>query len=81
MFLLPLIRVHKGPQGSTRDNKVDQSSSGAKSSIAGHLTIAEAARDLDVKPWEVVRLIETGELAAVRLVPQDALERYKAGRS
>lgn len=36
---------------------------------SGLLTIAQAADNLGVKPWDVVRLIEAGDLPTVTLVP------------
>lgn len=42
-----------------------------------HLTIAETADQLGVKPWEVVRLIESGRLDAVTFVPTTALRAYQ----
>lgn len=39
----------------------------------GLLTIAQAADRLGVKPWDVVRLVESGAIAAVTLVPAAAL--------
>lgn len=38
-----------------------------------YLTIADAADRIGAKPWDVVRLIESGELPTVTLVPVDAL--------
>ena len=38
-----------------------------------YLTIADAADNLGVKPWDVVRLIEAGRLATVTLIPAQAL--------
>lgn len=40
---------------------------------AGFLTIADAADQLGAKPWDVVRLIESGQLATVTLIPVTAL--------
>lgn len=42
-----------------------------------HLTIAETADSLGVKPWEVVRLIESGRLDAVMYVPAAAVRTYQ----
>lgn len=39
----------------------------------GFLTIAQAADQLGVKPWAVVRLIEAGSIESVTLVPASAL--------
>lgn len=42
----------------------------------GLLTIAEAADKLGIKPWDVVRLTETGRLDAAIYVPASALSAY-----
>ena len=39
----------------------------------GLLTISQAADRLGVKPWDVMRLIEAGDMPAVTLVPAAAL--------
>lgn len=39
----------------------------------GLLTIAQTADKLGVKPWDVVRLIETGQVPTVTLIPADQL--------
>ena len=40
------------------------------------ITIAEAAERINAKPWDVVRLIESGEIASVEYVDADSLDRY-----
>lgn len=42
-----------------------------------HLSINEAAVRLGVKPWEVCRLIERGELDAVQLVEAESVDAYE----
>lgn len=44
-----------------------------------HLTITETADQLGVKPWEVVRLIESDQLHSVTYIPATALRTYMAG--
>jgi hypothetical protein len=41
------------------------------------ISISEAAERLGVKPWEVVRLIEAGQLKRVVLVVADSLNDYQ----
>lgn len=43
----------------------------------GFLTIADAADTLDVAPWHVVRLINSGDIESVELVRVDSLNRYR----
>lgn len=45
--------------------------------ISGFVTIDTAAKELDLKPWEVVRLMGSGELGSIELVNADSLRRYK----
>lgn len=46
-----------------------------------YLTIAQTADTLGVKPWEVVRLIEAGELTSATVIPATALADYTQERS
>lgn len=41
------------------------------------LSIHEAAERLGVKPWDVVRLIRSGDLVSVELVDVESLSRYE----
>lgn len=43
---------------------------------AGYLSINEAADELGVKPWEVVRLTESGQVDSVTLVKAASLRDY-----
>lgn len=45
-----------------------------------YVSINEAADDLGVKPWDVVRLIEAGQVASVQLVEVASLRTYKEGQ-
>lgn len=45
-----------------------------------YLTIAEAADTLGVKPWEVVRLIESDRLTSVTVIPAASLADYTQER-
>lgn len=46
-----------------------------------HVSIHEAAQILDVSPWDVVELIETGQLLTTRVVDLDSLRTYQEGQS
>lgn len=39
----------------------------------GYLTIEQAAKRLGLKPWDVVRLINSGELRTVTLIDASSL--------
>lgn len=43
----------------------------------GYMSVAEAAAEIDAKPWDVVRLIEAGELDGVTLVDAESLRQYQ----
>lgn len=51
-----------GPQGTT---------------AAGFITVADAASQLGVTPWEVMRLIKAGELQSLVLIETASLEAMK----
>ena len=44
---------------------------------AGLLTIADAADTLGLAPWDVVRLLNQGDLESVELVTADSLATYR----
>lgn len=46
--------------------------------MTGHISINEAASRLGVKPWEVVRRIDAGELRHVVLVDETSLTEEQA---
>jgi len=39
----------------------------------GHITVAEAAKRLNQTPWDVMRLIETGRVSSLVVVPEDEI--------
>jgi len=45
--------------------------------VSGHITVSEAAKRLGVKPYEVVRLVQSGDLAGLVLVEIASLEAMK----
>lgn len=45
--------------------------------VRGYMTVAEAAGQLGVKPWDVMRLIQVGEIQSVVLVEVASLEALK----
>lgn len=47
------------------------------SAPSGYVSINEAATLLNVKPWDVVRLIKDEKVAAVELVELDSLRRFQ----
>lgn len=42
---------------------------------SGYVTIAEAAEIIGGKPWDVVRLIDAGQVSSVQLVDVESLRR------
>lgn len=46
----------------------------------GLLTIAQAADKLGVRPWDVMRLIESGRMPTVTLVPAAALPHSREAK-
>lgn len=46
----------------------------------GLLTIAAAADALGVAPWDVVRMLDNGDLESVELVKADSLRNYRETR-
>lgn len=44
---------------------------------ADFLTIEQAAAQLDVDPWQVVREVQAGNLPAATVIPLDGLRRYE----
>jgi len=38
-----------------------------------HITVTEAAKRLNLTPWDVMRLIETGRVSSVVMVPADQI--------
>lgn len=48
---------------------------------AQYVSINEAAALLGAKPWDVVRLIESGHVASVQLVEVASLNAYKEQRA
>lgn len=42
-----------------------------------YISIAEAADLLDVKPWDVVRLIEADQITSIELVDINSLQAFK----
>jgi hypothetical protein len=45
---------------------------------AGYVSIAQAAQIIGAKPWDVVRLIESERVKAIRLVDLESLRRHQA---
>lgn len=41
---------------------------------SGHLTVSEAAERLGVKPWDVMRMVQTGDLKSLVLIEAASLE-------
>lgn len=46
----------------------------------GYVSINDAAAELGVKPWDVVRLLEAYEVKSVTLVELASLRSYKESR-
>jgi excisionase family DNA binding protein len=44
---------------------------------AGYLTVAEAAERLGVKPWDVMRMVQTGDLQSLVLIESASVEAPK----
>ena len=44
---------------------------------SGYVSIAEAAQILNVKPWDVVRLVENEQVETIQLVELASLHRHK----
>lgn len=47
----------------------------------GFVTVAEAADELGIKPWDVIRLIQTGDLESLVLVQTASLRAAKENAS
>lgn len=50
-------------------------------SPAGFVSIADAAALIGVKPWDVVRLIESGRVKSIQLVEVSSLRTFAGGES
>lgn len=43
----------------------------------GFLTIEQAAEQLDMDPWQVVREVQAGNLAAATVIPREGIRRFQ----
>ena len=67
-------RTRKGPVNTS---KVGEILGPSAPTPAGFITAMQAAEELGVKPWDVMRLIQSGELQSLVLVETASLEALK----
>lgn len=76
-----MMVAQSSSQGPSKDqNYLIWGNSEPMSGAPQYVSINEAASVLGVKPWEVVRLIESGHVASVSLVDAASLNAYKEGQ-